>query len=117
VLNSTGCADGAWYLDTDAGLAPMSPFRVVSVTACQCPVLFPWISCYRRSVESRLKRGGVPNGVTGSKTNPLWDGSVLLLGSGELDLCSEGLVALEGSMSVFLYSNLSITVSRGRCAD
>ena len=42
----------------------------------------------------------------------MWDGSVLLLGSGELDLCSEGLVALEGRMSVFLHSNLSTTLSR-----
>ena len=35
----------------------------------------------------------------------MWDGSVLLLGSGELDLCSEGLVALEGGMSVVLHLN------------
>jgi hypothetical protein len=42
----------------------------------------------------------VPYGVTGSETDPLRDGSVLLLSSGELDLCAEGLVALEGTMSV-----------------
>jgi len=51
------------HLDTDASLAPMPPLCVVS------------------------------DGVTGSQTNPLWNGSVLLLGSGELDLRSERLVA------------------------
>jgi hypothetical protein len=54
----------------------------------------------------------VPDSVTGSETDPLWDGSVLLLGSGELDLCSEGLVALEGRMSVSLLFSVSIASSR-----
>lgn len=36
----------------------------------------------------------VPDGVTGSQSNPLWNWSVLLLGSGELNLRTERLVTL-----------------------
>jgi hypothetical protein len=43
VLSSTGYANGAWYLDADAGLAPMSPFGVVSVIICQYSALVPFI--------------------------------------------------------------------------
>jgi len=60
-------------LDTDASLAPMSALGVVS------------------------------DSVTGSKADPLRDGSVLLLCSGELDFCAERLVArhFEGCRVVF----------------
>jgi hypothetical protein len=36
----------------------------------------------------------VPDGVTSPQSDPLWNGSVLLLGSCELLLRAEGLVAL-----------------------
>jgi hypothetical protein len=116
VLNSAGCADGAWYLDANAGLAPMSPFRVVSVNDCQYPALIepaspfltpcqPEACAYCGIWDSRYEKGEVvPDGVTGSETDPLWDWSVLLLGSGELDLCSEGLMALEEEDVSFLVS-------------
>jgi hypothetical protein len=42
----------------------------------------------------------VPDGVTSSQTNPLGDGSVLLLRSCELYLRTEGLVALWRILSV-----------------
>ena len=46
----------------------------------------------------RLLRGDgglfVPDGVTGPQSNPLWDGSVLLLRTRKLLLGTEGLVAL-----------------------
>jgi len=50
-------------LDADSGLAPMSPLRVVS------------------------------DGIASPQTNPLRDGAVLLLRSGELLLGAEGFVA------------------------
>ena len=40
----------------------------------------------------------VPDGVTSTQTNPLWNGSVLLLGLGELLLRAERLVALYTSV-------------------
>jgi len=58
--------------DTDARLSPMSPLCVVS------------------------------DGVTSAKTDPLWDGSVLLLGSGELNFRAEGLVALHPNHRQYL---------------
>ncbi|CAL3965832.1 unnamed protein product [Diplocarpon coronariae] len=38
----------------------------------------------------------VPDGVTSPQSDPLRNGSVLLLGSGELHLCTKALVALTG---------------------
>ncbi|KAK2628534.1 hypothetical protein QTJ16_001637 [Diplocarpon rosae] len=40
----------------------------------------------------------VPDGITSPQSDPLWDRSVLLLGSGELHLCAEGLVALRNTL-------------------
>jgi hypothetical protein len=93
----------------------MSPFGVVSVNEGQSPILrllTPGLDAlparvlrfrgdWERVALSDVEgEGVVPYGVTGSETDPLRDGSVLLLSSGELDLCAEGLVALEGTMSV-----------------
>ena len=43
---------------------------------------------YQQVVES------LPDGVAGPKTNPLWDGSILLLSPRELLLGAEGFVGL-----------------------
>lgn len=58
-----------------------------------------------RSGECRLRERSnvcVPDGVTSAKTDPLWDGSVLLLGSGELNFRAEGLVALHPNHRQYL---------------
>lgn len=49
-----------------------------------------------QGMEEEACVGGciVPDGVVGSETNPLGDGTVLLLGLGQLDLGPETLVAL-----------------------
>lgn len=86
------------HLDTQTGLAPVPPLRVVAVgdVSHRChrvpsPPVFVVIA--RRSGE---KGGGciVPDGVVGSETDPLRDRAVLLLGLGQLDLGPETLVAL-----------------------
>jgi hypothetical protein len=46
------------------------------------------VLCLRGSSES------VPDSVTSSESDPLWNWSVLLLGSRELNLCAERLVTL-----------------------
>lgn len=62
--------------------------------------------------ESRLSARGwdsniVPDGVTGTETDPLRDRAVLLLGLGQLDLGAERLVALcrAGTLSVNVRSS------------
>ena len=49
----------------------------------------------RDSASGRLEN---TYGVTGAKTDPLWDWTVGLLGLGQLDLSSEGLVGLANSL-------------------
>ena len=61
----------------------MSSLRIVSV---------PWWLV--DVVEFSFGEGCLPDGVTSSQSNPLRNGSVLLLCSGELDLRAERLVAL-----------------------
>lgn len=66
-----------------------------------------------RSRECRLKEGSnvcVPDGVSSAKTDPLWDGSVLLLGSGELHFRAEGLVALHAYHRQYLSINSSSSI-------
>lgn len=54
-------------------------------------------SCRSAHGERRgVYRSIVPDGVVGSEANPLGDGTVLLLGLGQLDLGPETLVALCG---------------------
>jgi hypothetical protein len=69
------------------------------------------VHCSRGEVRSALEIAcillgeleSVPDGVTGAKTNPLRNRSVLLLGSGELDLRPESLVALWMKLSVLQF--------------
>jgi hypothetical protein len=67
---------------------------VVCSLRCGNPGLHLTSPCFVSSKLAPGVRSIVPDGVTGSETDPLWDRSVLLLGSRELDLCAEGLVAL-----------------------
>ena len=92
------------HLDAETGLAPVTSLGVVSggmlvnLISIVCPglvvagvsktqVIMDWI----RKFEGALV---VPNGVSGSETNPLRDRAVLLLRLGKLLLCPERLVAL-----------------------
>jgi len=107
--------DGGWLLcenlmgcsDSDAGLAPMSPLCVVSVRegVNQWVLFYSFLSSSSSSSYSfpclimgtgNAEGGGevVPDGVTSPHSDPLRDGSVLLLGFGKLLLGAEGLVAL-----------------------
>jgi hypothetical protein len=109
--------DGGWLLcenlmgcsDSDAGLAPMSPLCVVSVRegVNQGVLFYSFLSSSSSSSSSysfpclimgtgNAEGGGevVPDGVTSPHSDPLRDGSVLLLGFGKLLLGAEGLVAL-----------------------
>lgn len=91
-------------LDTDAGLAPMSPLCVVSgkishVSPTDLYVCSPLcLMLIRFSYETgspKVRNSvSVPDRVTSSKTDPLWDGTVLLLRLGELLLRAERLVGL-----------------------
>lgn len=58
------------------------PRRLINMTTVRTPVQ------YQSIVES------LPDGVAGPKTNPLWDGSILLLSPCELLLGAEGFVGL-----------------------
>lgn len=109
---------GASRLDTDASLAPMSPLGVVPVRwrVRQRPVLYidfhylppksiDSLSCFLPSshlLGSFIYSAGevVPDGVVGSKANPLRDRTVLLLGLGQLLLGAEGLVGLYCSVRI-----------------
>jgi hypothetical protein len=79
----------------------MSPFGIVSRIHTLVLHSSPPSLCISRPLFRVLKsnqvllREVVPDGITGPETNPLRDGSVLLLCSGELDFCAEGLVALQ----------------------
>ena len=57
-----------------------------------CP--FVWEGLPEGKIGGEDIRGCVPDGVTSPQTDPLWDRSVLLLGSGELLLRAEGFVTL-----------------------
>ena len=85
--------------DTDAGLTPMSPLCVVSISAVSLLsslFLHPLpsaalVAAPKESLEGSLEEEGeyVPDGVTSPQSNPLWNGSVLLLGSRKLLLGAE----------------------------
>lgn len=67
-----------------------------------------------RSAKCRLREGSrmcVPDGVTSAKTDPLWDRSVLLLGSGELHFRAEGLVALHTQSHQYLSIQYTIVIA------
>ena len=76
------------------------PMRVLR----QCLRLALYLQCGRNNQHNTLSLSipytaeDIPDGVSGPETDPLWDGTVLLLRSRELLLRAEGLVALCGKM-------------------
>lgn len=77
-------------LEAETGLAPVPPLGVVAVVVMLARVFSKL--CRRVSLEL----GIVPDSVTGAQTDPLGNGTVLLLGLGKLLLGLEGLLALFG---------------------
>lgn len=77
----------SWRLRTQAvgSETPSGASLKVSATACAAQ-------------DSASGGMGEAYGVAGTKTDPLWDWTVGLLGLGQLDLGSEGLVGLAGSL-------------------
>lgn len=99
------------FRDRGGSCASASARRCTCLTACQFPMLSIFLS-----VMSSLEFGSccvwrsgnlvvavwifVPDGVASAEPDPLGDGSVLLLGLGQLLLDTESLVALYGKIVV-----------------
>jgi len=71
---------------------------MISINTSSYAILLPLFDIYS---EVQLIRSAVPDGVTGPQSDPLRDGPVLLLGSRELLLRAEGLMALFESIISF----------------
>ena len=86
-------------LDTEAGLAPVSPLGVVAAEIVGLAGRYCGADVERKmvmldSVSSNEVVENVPDSVTGPQADPLGDGTVLLLGFGKLLLGAERLLRL-----------------------
>jgi len=89
------------HLNADTSLAPVSSLRVVSTHKSPlAPLTSPIAAESCGLYDSRQpSRDHVPDRIASPKTNPLRDGTVLLLCLGELLLRAEGFVGLGGGLA------------------
>lgn len=88
-------------LDTNTSLAPVSSLRIVSTQASPLatttnPNKTPNAAGHHGPRQS--SKNNIPDRIASSQANPLRDGTVLLLGFGELLLRAEGFVRLAGGL-------------------